>query len=138
MTRRALLLRLCTFAALLFGLMAVSNPTTASAQIKCVCDAIVVYPADNIPCSFALCIQDPLGNINCETIKPGNPIKIKCVNGGTVSIKDCNGNLVTINEGCTYNIAVGVGCCIDVCLAYDENKCIVIKVAQSARKCKCL
>lgn len=138
MTRRTAVLRLCSLAAVLFGLMAVYSPTTASAQIKCVCKAIVVYSADNIPCAIPICVLDAKGSvIDCTTIKPGVDTKIPCVDGGSVALKTCFGDLVTITEKCTYNIPLASGCCVDACLGYDSNGCAFIKIGPSAVKCKC-
>lgn len=138
MTRRTAVLRLCSLAAVLFGLMAVYSPTTASAQIKCVCKAIAVYSADNIPCAIPICVLDANGTvIHCESIKPGVATKLPCIDGGSVAFKTCFGDLVTITEDCVFNVPLGPGCCVDACLGYDENGCAYIKIGPSAVKCKC-
>lgn len=136
MTRRAILLRSWLLLGMLASLMAFSSNVQAQDVLPCKCDVGTIYVADDVDCKFEVCVKDHAG-FYCYWVGPGSVEQFKCHDEAVIYLKDCNGNLVQINNNktnCVECVCVGKGCCVDACVGFDDNGCIVVKIGRSSCK----
>ncbi len=127
MNTQGLLLRACMLA---LALVITIGASTLTAKELCNCDYGTVIVDGAVPCKFKVCFET-IGLDRCEVVGPGSGINFKCNEAIAISLVDCNGTRVYLTIGCDTNVPVGPGCCVQACLDYDRNGCLLLKISPS-------
>jgi hypothetical protein len=116
---------------LMFVLTLWSIPSGMSAQ--CACNYYTFTLDPTVTCDVTICwAVSPVGVLSCETIAPGQSLRIPCP-VYEAYIRLCNGSLYTIigntpGARCTGGLVVAPFCCVRACWTVDGNNCPLIQI----------